>query len=73
MSDKAYGAKLAELRKRAGITQIALAEALGVTDHTIRNWEKSREEPRLYLWQVKALCQLLQCSLDDLPDRIKPE
>ena len=73
MSDKAYGAKLAELRKRAGITQIVLAEALGVTDHTIRNWEKSREEPRLYLWQVKALCQLLQCSLDDLPDRIKPE
>jgi DNA-binding Xre family transcriptional regulator len=40
-----------------------------VTDHTVRNWEKGREEPRLFIWQVKALCDLLQCELGDLPDR----
>ncbi len=73
MSEAQYGERLAELRKQAGVTQVALAEALGVTDHTIRNWEKSREEPRLSVWQVKMLCRLLQCSLNDLPDRFKPE
>jgi DNA-binding XRE family transcriptional regulator len=68
-----YGERLAALRRKAGVTQIALAEALGVTDHTIRNWEKGREEPRLHIWQVKTLCKLLQCSLNDLPDRLKSE
>ncbi|ULP29975.1 MULTISPECIES: helix-turn-helix transcriptional regulator [Leptolyngbya] len=58
-----------ELRKKAGVTQKAVADALGVTDHTVRNWEKGREEPRLFIWQVKALCDLLQCELGDLPDR----
>ena len=66
MPNAANGLKLVELRKRAGVTQVALAKALGVTDHTIRNWEKGREEPRLYLWQTKRLCQLLECSLEDL-------
>ena len=73
MPNAPNGSKLVELRKRAGVTQVALAKALGVTDHTIRNWEKGREEPRLYLWQTKRLCQLLDCSLEDLPDRLKPQ
>ena len=64
---------LVTLRKKVGITQKELAEALGVTDHTIRNWEKGREEPRLFIWQVKAMCELLQCSLDDLPDTFKKQ
>jgi DNA-binding XRE family transcriptional regulator len=63
--------ELVELRKRAGVTQKMLAEALEVSDHTIRNWEKGRAEAELQLWQVKALCRILQCSLDELPDRFK--
>ena len=62
---------LVELRKRAGVTQKMLADALGVSDHTIRNWEKGRAEAELQLWQVKALCRVLQCSLEELPDRFK--
>lgn len=65
------GKSLVSLRQKAKVTQKQLAEALGVTDHTVRNWEKGREEPRLFIWQVKALCDTLQCSLDDLPDRFK--
>ena len=64
---------LVDLRKRAGITQKVVADTLKVTDHTVRNWEKGREEPRLFIWQVKALCKILQCELEDLPDHFKAE
>ncbi|KAM3092673.1 helix-turn-helix transcriptional regulator [Phormidesmis sp. 146-35] len=71
MTDDSAKSTLVELRKRAGVTQKALADALGVTDHTVRNWEKGREEPRLFIWQVKALCSLLNCELEELPDHFK--
>lgn len=65
--------RFVELRKKAGVTQKKLAAALGVTDHTIRNWEKGREEPRLHIWQVKTICRLCKCGLDDLPDFFKDQ
>lgn len=64
--------QLVKLREKAGITQEALAQALAVTDHTVRNWEKGRAEPRLTIRQVKALCRVLQCQLEDLPDNFGP-
>lgn len=33
------------LREAAGLTQVDLAGRMGVTDHTIRNWEKLRTRP----------------------------
>lgn len=69
MSGKSKGSsELVRLREKRGLTQGAVAEALGVTDHTIRNWEKGRAEPRLTIRQVKKLCEVLSCSLNDLPD-----
>jgi DNA-binding XRE family transcriptional regulator len=73
MKIKVYSNRLVELRDKAGITQKQLADALKVTEHTVRNWEKGRAEAELQLWQVKALCQILQCSLEDLPDRFKSD
>jgi DNA-binding XRE family transcriptional regulator len=61
-----------ELREKADLTQEQLAKAIGVTDHTVRNWEKGRSIPRLTISQVKALCRALKCSLDDLPDDLTP-
>lgn len=63
---------LVALREKVGLTQEALADALGVTDHTVRNWEKGRAEPRLTISQTKILCRVLQCSLEDLPDSFYP-
>ncbi|NET37442.1 MAG: helix-turn-helix transcriptional regulator [Cyanothece sp. SIO1E1] len=60
--------KLLELRLKANKTQEEVAEAVEVRDHTVRNWEKGRSVPRLTIRQVKALCRILDCSLDDLPD-----
>jgi len=62
------GMKMIELRNRKGLTQDQLADAIGVTPHTIRNWEKGRSEPRLTIGQVKALCKALDCSLWELPN-----
>lgn len=63
---------LVVLRERVGLTQEKLAEILEVTDHTVRNWEKGRSEPRLTIKQMKALCRALQCRLEDLPDTFNP-
>lgn len=63
---------LVELRERVGITQEALANALGVTDHTVRNWEKGRAEAKLTLRQFKVLCELFQVSPSELPDSFSP-
>jgi DNA-binding XRE family transcriptional regulator len=72
-SENRYGSPLVQLRENAGLTQEALAQVLGVTDHTVRNWEKGRAEPKLTIKQMKALCQALQCNLSDLPDSFSPQ
>ncbi len=58
---------LMRLRKGRGLTQKQVADAVGVTDQTISNWEAGRFEPRLTISQMQALCRVLQCSLDELP------
>lgn len=67
------GSELINFRKRLNLTQRQVAEALGVTDQTVSNWEQSRSEPKLTFKQVKALCNILQCSLEDLPDNVTSE
>lgn len=66
--DELERSPLVPLRERVGLTQEALANKLGVTDHTVRNWEKGRHEPKLTIRQVKALCAALKCTLEELPD-----
>lgn len=70
--DERERSPLVPLRERAGLTQEALAQKLGVTDHTVRNWEKGRAEPRLTIRQVKAMCAALKCTLEELPDDFCP-
>lgn len=56
------------LRKKANVTQEFIAETLGITDHTWRNWIKGRSEPTMTVKQMKLLCSVLRCTLDELPD-----
>ncbi len=62
-----------KLRKRLGLTQKQVAAAVGVTDQTVSNWEVGRFEPRLTISQMQALCRILQCSLEELPNFIDSE
>jgi putative transcriptional regulator len=48
---------IAALRRFAGLTQQEFAEALGISVHTLRNWEQGRrspEGPALALLRVAA-------------------
>ena len=51
------GADIVALRKLVGLTQEKFAEALGISVHTLRNWEQGRrwpEGPALALLRIAA-------------------
>lgn len=60
--------KLKQRRQSLSLTQQQVADVLGVTVTTVKNWEAGRHIPKLYLEQTKVLCDLLKLSLDDLVD-----
>jgi transcriptional regulator with XRE-family HTH domain len=64
--------KVAELRKRAGLTQRQLADEVGVTESTISNWEQGRNS-LVWLERVSKLCRALQCTPEQLIDYIDAE
>ncbi len=39
------GDDVVALRRFVGLTQAAFAEALGISVHTLRNWEQGRRQP----------------------------
>lgn len=61
--------KFVSLRLKAGLTQKAIADALGVTEQAVRNWERGKNEPRFTIQQMKLLCKMLGRSLDEMPER----
>jgi len=60
------GEKLKQRRESLNLTQQLVADELGVTVTTVKNWEAGRHIPKLYLPQTKALCELLKLTLEDL-------
>ncbi|WP_199312559.1 helix-turn-helix domain-containing protein [Microcoleus sp. FACHB-672] len=54
------------LRKKAGLTQRAIAVALDVRESTISEWERGLSTPHLRPSQVKKMLEVYQCSLDEL-------
>ena len=66
---------LLKLIERAGLNQKQVADALGVSSQTVNNWVRGRhkkEPTKLSIRQVKTLCQVLHCGLDELPDDFGP-
>lgn len=57
--------KVAELRKRAGLTQRQVAIKLDVTESTIANWEQGRNA-LTWFERVAKLCEVLNCSPNEL-------
>jgi DNA-binding transcriptional regulator YiaG len=58
-----------KLRVQRFLTQKQLADALGVTETTVRNWEAGRAIPKLTPVQYKKLLAILQITSDELPDQ----
>lgn len=55
-----------KFRQALGLTQKQVADAIGVTDQTVSNWERGVHEPKLTLRQVANLCQLTKRNAEEL-------
>ena len=67
------------LREAVGLSQSALAKqipdktgAKSLSQQAISNWERGLDEPELTIAQMKALCQALGKTLNDLPNNLGP-
>jgi len=59
-----FGARIAEARRRAGLTQVELAGRLGVTQQVVAAWE--RRNVALRAEQIKVLAEALGTTADYL-------
>lgn len=64
MDQEHIGKFIAECRKQKKMTQIELAEKLGVTEKSVSNWENGRNMPDLSLF--KPICDILDISINEL-------
>ncbi|MDQ3442282.1 MAG: helix-turn-helix domain-containing protein [Chloroflexota bacterium] len=53
-----------ELREGAGLTQKAVADAIGVTIATVYNWERGTYEPRAS--QLRSLAHLFKVPMEEI-------
>jgi DNA-binding XRE family transcriptional regulator len=51
-------------RKKAGYTQVAFGEAVGVSESTVINWEKGRSEPTVT--QAQKCAEVCNRPLDSI-------
>jgi len=58
------GKFIAFLRKEKGLTQMALADHLGISDKTISKWERGAGLPDVSL--MLPLCEILEISVNEL-------
>lgn len=61
---KTLGMMIAELRKEQGMTQLELAEKMGVTDKAVSKWERDLSCPDIN--SLPNLAALLGVSVDEL-------
>ncbi|WP_420805868.1 helix-turn-helix transcriptional regulator [Neosynechococcus sphagnicola] len=58
---------LMRLRSLAELTQQQLADVVGVSETTVRNWEKGRSTPTLAIDQLRRFCYALGVKPKNLP------
>ena len=61
---KTLGAMIAELRKQHGMTQLELAEKMGVTDKAVSKWERDLSCPDIN--SIPKLAEILGVSVEEL-------
>ncbi|MFN6475310.1 helix-turn-helix transcriptional regulator [Nostoc sp. DedQUE07] len=66
------GENFMTLRESLGLTQKQIADAVGVTDQTVSNWERGIHIPRLTLKQTIKLCKITNRTVEDLANLFEP-
>lgn len=64
MNQVKIGKFIASKRKEQGLTQLQLAEKLGITDRAVSKWETGKSLPDASL--MPELCKLLKITINDL-------
>lgn len=64
MQQKTLGERIAELRKKQGMTQLALAEKMCVTDKAVSKWERNLSCPDV--GSLPRLAEILEVSTEEL-------
>ena len=71
MKEQTLGAMIAALRKEKGMTQLELAQQMGVTDKAVSKWERDLSCPDVN--SLPKLAQALGGSVDELMQtKMKP-
>lgn len=65
--------KFVNRRKVLDLTQEQVAQAVGVSPRTVQRWEAGERFPEISLVQVWRLCEVLQCSVEDLARDFYPD
>ena len=64
MDQAKIGRFIAERRKKAGLTQVQLADKLALTDRAVSKWERGKAMPDASI--MLTLCEILQITVNDL-------
>ena len=64
MKTKTMGAMIAQRRKEMGMTQLELANKMGVTDKAVSKWERNLSCPDIH--SFPRLAEILHVSVEEL-------
>ncbi|GAB5617266.1 hypothetical protein JCM31739_20910 [Faecalimonas canis] len=70
MKKQTLGMTISSLRKDKGMTQLELAEKIGVTDKAVSKWERDLSFPDIN--SIPKLAEIFEISVDDLM-QVKPK
>ena len=64
MKKQTFGKMVSTLRKEKGMTQLELAEKMGVTDKAVSKWERDLSYPDIS--SIPQLAEIFEVSVDEL-------
>ena len=64
MNQEKIGTFIADTRKKHGMSQKQLADAVGVTDKSVSKWETGKSLPEIS--KMESLCEALQININEL-------
>lgn len=70
MKKQTFGSMIAEFRKEKGMTQVELAEKMGVTDKAVSKWERDLSFPDVNT--IPKLAEIFNVTVDELM-QVKPD